>query len=134
MQTKTILIIDNNIEFITEAVNILSSDKDVDEVVWSLSTDDIQNKIQNYNPNIIILDLAIKGGEDIKSLIENSYTSPILLVTSFFENNEYLQLSRQIGADGFCLKENFKDAFSQLKLFMDKGISALFTNDKFSLN
>lgn len=134
MQSNTILIIDNNIEFITEAINILSSDNDVNEVVWSLTTENIQKKIQNYKPSIIILDLGIKGGEHVKSFIENSYTSPILLVTSFFENNEYLQFSKEIGADGFCLKENFKTAFSQLKEYMDKGMSALFNKDTFSLN
>lgn len=134
VQNKTILIIDNNIEFINEAISILSNDNDVSEVVWALTTEDIHEKIQNYNPSIIILDLGIKGGEHVQSFIKNSYTSPILLVTSFFENNEYLQLSKQIGADGFCLKENFKDAFMQLKEFMDKGISGLFTNNQFSLN
>lgn len=132
MLNKSIMVIDSNEEFLGFTLDFLINDMDMNEVVWAVSPEEAWEKINIYKPGIIILDLGMKkyNGEEISTLINNTQNSSIILMTSFYENDDYINLSRELGADGFTLKDHFKTALVDLVAFLEHDKEPGFFKDK----
>lgn len=132
MKNKSILVIDDNEEFLGFVLDFLINDLNLNEVVWAVSPEDAWKKVKVYNPGIIILDLGMKklDGQEISTLINTTQASPVILMTSFYENDDYIKLSRELGADGFAVKDHFKSALVELMAFLENDREAGFFKDK----
>jgi two-component system nitrate/nitrite response regulator NarL len=132
VKNKSILVIDDNEEFLGFVLDFLINDLNLNEVIWAVSPEDAWKKVKVYNPGIIILDLGMKklDGQEISTLINTTQASPLILMTSFYENNDYIKLSRELGADGFALKDHFKSALVELMAFLENNNETGFFKDK----
>jgi DNA-binding NarL/FixJ family response regulator len=129
---KSIMVIDSNEEFLGFVLDFLINDMDMNEVVWAVSPEEAWEKVNKYKPGIIILDLGMKkyNGEEISTLINTVHSSPIILMTSFYENDDYINLSKELGADGFTLKDHFKTALVELIAYIEHDKKAGYFKDK----
>ncbi len=132
MTNKSIMVVDSNEEFLGFVLDFLINDMDMNEVVWAVSPEEAWEKVNVYKPGIIILDLGMKkyNGEEISTLINTVQNSPIILMTSFYENEDYINLSKELGADGFTLKDHFKTALVELIAYVDQDNQTGFFKDK----
>jgi DNA-binding response OmpR family regulator len=108
----------------------------MDLITWAVSPEEAENKFYKYNPDLVILDLGMPNlkGQELATWFKNQANAPKVIVTSFIDNSDYRNLAREIGADGFLKKENFRPAFSEVMQFMKVDLNKIFTEHKHILN
>jgi DNA-binding NarL/FixJ family response regulator len=121
MESGYILIIDNDKEFLAIAFDYLSVQMNIDNIVWAVSPEEAEEKMKIYNPRIVILDLGMNKlrGEEISSIINNNEKPPIIIMTSIYDNDDYLELTHDLGGDGFFRKDQIKTALPKLIEFLN---------------
>ncbi len=133
---KSILIIDDNSEFLNSSIEYLTCDMKMDMITWAVSPEEAENKFYKYNPELVILDLGMKNlkGLELSTWFKNQPNAPKVMITSLIDNVDYRNLARKIGADGFLKKENFQLAFPEVMQFMNFDLNNIFTEHKHILN
>lgn len=108
----------------------------MDLVTWAVSPEEAEDKFYKYNPDLVILDLGMSNlkGQELSDWFKNQPNAPKVMMTSFIDNSDYRDLAREIGADGFLMKENFKAAFPLVMHHMEAGLNRIFTEHKHILN
>jgi DNA-binding response OmpR family regulator len=136
VENKSILVIDDNKEFLAFVLDFLILDMNVGEVIWAITPEEAEEKVLLYNPGIVILDLGMRqlNGQEISSLINNRPDSPIILMTSFYDNEDYINLSKELGADGFNIKDRVKESLVELLNYLDTDRGNLFKDKQYLLN
>ena len=86
MKSNSILVIDNDEEFLTFALDFLSVEVKFNQVVSAGSSEEAELKIKTCKPDIVILDLGMQESVMLSSLIKNIPNSPLLLMTSYYDN------------------------------------------------
>src|ERR1039458_8998788 len=94
MGYDTILIIDDNIEFLADAMPFVINEMKI-KVTCSFSREEAEEKIRKNRPGIIILDLGINGVEKLSALKDLRSDAPIILITSDYDNDDYPELSKE---------------------------------------
>ncbi|MDR3665749.1 MAG: response regulator [Ignavibacteriaceae bacterium] len=122
MDSGTILIIDDNIEFLAEAMAFLINELKL-KVLCSFTIEEAEVKIKKNKPGIIILDLGINAVDKLSALKDLRPEAPVILVTSDCDNDDYPELSKEMGADAYCLKYKFKSAFPKLLKYLETGLN-----------
>ena len=122
MDYDTVLIIDDNIEFLADAMPFLINDMKI-RVTCSFSRDEAEEKIRKDNPSIIILDLGVNECEKLSALKDLRYDAPIILMISDCDNEDYPEFSKELGADAYCLKSRFRSAFPKLLKYLETGLN-----------
>jgi DNA-binding NarL/FixJ family response regulator len=122
MDSGTILIVDDNIEFLAEAMAFLINEMKI-KVSCAFSREEAEDKIAKNQPGIIILDLAMNEVERISALRDLRVEAPIILMTSDSDNDDYPELAQELGADAYCLKSRFRSAFPKLLKYLETGLS-----------
>jgi Response regulator containing a CheY-like receiver domain and an HTH DNA-binding domain len=114
------MIIDDDKEFLAVALDFLIVQMNLNNVVWAVSPEEAEEKIRIYNPKVVILDLGMKKlrGKEISSIINKNINSPVIIMTSIYDNNDYLELTHELGGDGFFRKDLFKTALPKLMEFI----------------
>ena len=120
MQSEYVMIIDDDKEFLALALDFLIVQMNLNNVVWAVSPEEAEEKIRIYNPKVVILDLGMKKlrGKEISSIINKNMNSPVIIMTSIYDNNDYLELTHELGGDGFFRKDQFKTALPKLMEFI----------------
>jgi FixJ family two-component response regulator len=120
MQSEYVMIIDDDKEFLAVALDFLIVQMNLNNVVWAVSPEEAEEKIRIYNPKVVILDLGMKKlrGKEISSIINKNINSPVIIMTSIYDNNDYLELTHELGGDGFFRKDQFKTALPKLMEFI----------------
>ena len=121
MNNGTILIVDDNIEFLADAMAFLINDMKI-KVICAFCREEAEEKMKKNNPGIIILDLGMNGGEKLSALTDLRPEAPTVLMISECDNDDYPELSRELGADAYCLKSGFKSAFPKLLKYLETGL------------
>ena len=121
MQSEYVMIIDDDKEFLAVALDFLIVQMNLNNVVWAVSPEEAEEKIRIYNPKVVILDLGMKKlrGKEISSIINKNMNSPVIIMTSIYDNNDYLELTHELGGDGFFRKDQFKTALPKLMEFLN---------------
>ena len=149
MVSESILIIDEDKEFLAKALDFLIVQMNLENVIWAVTPEEAEEKIKMFNPRIIILDLGTKKlrGEEISSVINSSPNPPVIIMTSYEDNDDYLDLTHDLGADGFFKKDRLKTALPKLIEYLNpdnqnrnsdnqssKNYNYLFSDKSFLLN
>ena len=84
-----------------------------------------------YNPRLVVLDLGMQKiqGEEISSLINSNVNSPIIIMSSIYDNDHYLDLTHDLGADGFFRKDHVKTAIPKLIEFLHSDNNDIYPNN-----
>ncbi|GAA0893698.1 hypothetical protein GCM10009122_33770 [Fulvivirga kasyanovii] len=101
---KKVLLCDNDPDII-EIVSLILAGKGF-EVFICTTCEEVPDKIENHNPDLIIMDLWIPemGGEETTMMLKNSPKYKDIPVIILSANNEIEVISRRSGADGFIAK------------------------------
>jgi DNA-binding NarL/FixJ family response regulator len=134
MKSDSILVVDNDEEFLTFALDILSVREKFNQVVTAGSSEEAESKIRTFQPDIVILDLGMQGSVKISSLIKNIPNTPVLLITSYYDNLDYIKLVTEMGASGFFLKDDVKTALPKLIGFLNSDFYDLLRNNRYIMN
>ena len=149
MVSESILIIDEDKEFLAKALDFLIVQMNLENVSWAVTPEEAEEKMKIFNPRIVILDLGTKKlrGEEISSLINSTPNPPIIIMTSYEDNDDYLDLTHDLGADGFFKKDRLKTALPKLIEYLNpdnqnrnsdnqssKNYNDLFSDKSFLLN
>lgn len=101
---KRVLVVDDNPDILDVVRIFLESNKY--EVFTSSKGDNILNDIVNYSPQIILLDVYLRGSNGVEicnNLKSNSSTKHIPIIMFSAQANDYLIL-RKCAADDFIAK------------------------------
>jgi DNA-binding NarL/FixJ family response regulator len=137
MLPDSILIIDRDEEFLTSVLDFLIVQMNLSNVVWAVTPEEAEEKFRLYNPGIVIMDLGMDKlrGEEISTIIKKSTNSPFIIMTSHFDNDDYLELTHDLGADGFFKKDRLKTALPKLIEFLNSDNNKdIFHNKSYLLN
>ena len=134
MKSNSILVIDNDEEFLTFALDFLSVKVKFNQVVSAGSSEEAEQKIKTCNPDIVILDLGMQESVMLSSLIKKIPNNPLLLLTSYYENKDYLNLVTEMGANGFFLKGEVKTALPKLIGLINSDFYDLLRNNLYIMN
>jgi len=120
MTSDSILIIDEDKEFLAIALDFLIVHLNLNNVIWAVSPEEAEEKLKIYNPRVVVLDLGMKKlrGEELSSVINSSPNPPIIIMSSIYDNDDYLGLTHDLGADGFFRKDQLKTAIPKLIEFL----------------
>jgi DNA-binding NarL/FixJ family response regulator len=134
MKSNSVLVVDNDEEFLTFALDFLSAKVKFDQVSSAASTEEAEQKIMSCNPDIVILDLGMQDSIKLSSLIKNIPNTPLLLMTSYYDNSDYMNLVTEMGANGFFLKDEVKTALPKLIGFFTSDFYDLLNSNKYIMN
>jgi|WetSurMetagenome_2_1015567.scaffolds.fasta_scaffold1039738_1 DNA-binding NarL/FixJ family response regulator len=120
MTSECILIVDEDKEFLAMALDFLVVQMNLENVIWAVSPEEAEEKMRIYNPRVVVLDLGMKKlrGEEIASIINSNPNPPIIIMSSLYDNDDYLELTHELGADGFFRKDQLKTAIPKLIEFL----------------
>ena len=109
MASYKIYIIDDNVKFLDRAVNYLNACSKIGSIGWSLSFQESEEKIQEFNPDYILIDFSMPdvSGIDALKIIKNYPNPPKVILLSINEDTPYEEEAYKAGADGFIIKKNF---------------------------
>lgn len=137
MLPDSILIIDKDEEFLASALDFLIVQMNLNNVVWAVSPEEAEEKFRLYNPGIVIMDLGTERikGEEISAIIKKSPNSPFIIMTSYLDNDDYLELTHELGGDGFFQKGRLKTALPKLIEYLNSDNNKdIFHNKSYLLN
>jgi DNA-binding NarL/FixJ family response regulator len=134
MKSNSVLVIDDDEEFLTIALDFLSVGVQFNQVDSAGSSEEAEIKIRTCNPDIVILDLGMQGSSKLSSLIKNISNTPVLLMTSYYENEDYISLVTEMGANGFFLKDEVKTALPKLIGFFKTDFYDQLRNNLYIMN
>lgn len=113
---KIVLLYEDDIEFLRHLENIFDDLRDEFHLADSFSsTNDVLTHLSKYTPDIIILDIQLKGDEDgLYALYLIKQFSPLtkVMMLTTFDNDDKVLNAISLGADGYMLKTDF--ALNQL--------------------
>jgi len=98
---------------------ILELEEDIDVVAQAGNGEEAIEKAQQYNPDVILLDInmpKVNGIETLRRLKDLGINSKVIMLT-IYDDREYLFETMKIGANGYVLKDS--DADSLIKAIKD---------------
>jgi DNA-binding NarL/FixJ family response regulator len=90
-------------------ISLLSSNKNIEEIIEAATIEHAMVMIFNEKPDIALVDLRLgkqDGLELIKKVKEIGTATKIIILTSYISHENYKK-AEQIGVDGYILKEAF---------------------------
>ena len=103
----TALIADDSSLIRDRLVELLSAFEGIDTIEIARDTSEVKDKIIKLNPDIVILDIRMPGGdgfEVLKTMKEKNLKSCVIDLTSY-PYRQYRDKSFKLGADYFLSKE-----------------------------
>ena len=134
MKSNSVLVVDNDEEYLTFALDFLSVGVKFNQVVSAGSSEEAELKIRTCHPDIVILDLGMQGSAKLSSLIKNIPNTPLLLITSYYDNTDYINLVTRMGANGFFLKDEVKTALPKLIGFFNSDVYDMLRNNLYIMH
>ncbi|ELR73720.1 response regulator DrrA [Fulvivirga imtechensis AK7] len=119
---KKVLLCDNDPDII-EIVSLILSGKGF-QVFISTNCEEVPQKIDKYDPDLIIMDLWIPemGGEKATVLLKNTPKYQDIPVIILSANNEIENISKRSGADGFIAKPfEIKELVDKINSYINGG-------------
>lgn len=104
-----ILLVDDNLTFVTSVCNFLKSLAGVTVVGHATNGVQALQKAQVLQPDLVLLDIAMPdiGGLEVAAQMQAWPQVPTLVFLSMNDNDSYREAARLAGANGFVSKTNF---------------------------
>jgi DNA-binding NarL/FixJ family response regulator len=136
LRPKSILIIDENCGFLTASVEFFTTEIGIKLVTWAVSPQEAVNKFYKYSPELVILDIGMNtlNGQELTVWFKNQVNSPNVIITSFDDNEDYRNFAKEIGADGFMKKVNYRAAYPELIQHLNKDSARIQKENNYLLN
>ena len=109
MEALKILLVDDNVKFINSAVRYLNSSLNFELISWAESGEDALQKLDDFEPNLIIMDISMKGlnGLETTKKIRKAHPNIKIIVLTIGKEGEYRGEAIAAGANDFLSKSDF---------------------------
>jgi len=136
LRPKSILIIDENCGFLTASVEFFTTEIGIKLVTWAVSPQEAVKKFYKYSPELVILDIGMNtlDGQELTVWFKNQVNSPNVMITSFDDNEDYRNFAKEIGADGFMKKVNYRAAYPELMQHLNQDSARIRKENNYLLN
>jgi len=136
MGPKSILIVDDNSGFLTASVEFLSNEMGINLVTWANSPQEAVKKFNEFSPELVILDLGMSKikGQELTVWFKKQVNSPNIMITSIYDNEDYRNFAKGMGADGFMKKVNYRAAYPELIKHLNKNLKKICRENNYHLN
>lgn len=136
MIPKSILIVDDNYRFLTASVDFFSNEMGIYLVTWANSPQVAVKKFFEFSPELVILDIGMNTlkGQELTVWFKNQANSPNIMITSIYDNEDYRNYAKGMGADGFIKKINYRAAYPELIKHLNRNIKNICRENNFLLN
>ena len=107
METLRILVVEDHPLFRKGVISLLSSIPDF-EVVGEVATgEEAVARVEDLQPDVVLMDLQMPGGGGIEATREISHGSPSVrvLIVTLFEDDDSVFMALRAGARGYVLKD-----------------------------
>ncbi|MFJ7936304.1 response regulator [Sporosarcina sp. NPDC096371] len=103
-----ILLVDDHTVLRDGIRSILEPETDIKVVGEAVSGDEVLEKVKEFKPNCILMDINLPGknGIEVTALVKSQYPNCRVLMLTMFEHDEYLIEALRAGADGYLLKDS----------------------------
>lgn len=87
--------------------NILGLESDIEVVGEAVDGQDALAKVEEYMPDVILMDINIPGrnGIEVTGMIKGLYPAIKILILTMYNHDEYFLSAIREGADGYLLKD-----------------------------
>lgn len=104
-----ILLVDDNLTFVTSVRNFLSGLTGVSVVDHAVNGVQALQKVQQLRPDLVLLDIAMPDmdGLEVAAQMQAWSQVPTIVFLSMNDNDAYREAARHVGAKGFVSKANF---------------------------
>ena len=109
---STILLVDDEAEFLDLARALLETDPSLAVVGTASSAEEALERLPSLNPDVVILDIQMPGTGGFEASRRLRAASPRLrtILVSAFGHSQYAALARDVGAAGFIAKRDLSAA------------------------
>lgn len=109
MPKRSVFLLDDNLYFLSAAIEFIKTDENFNVIGHSLKGDEALEIIKKEKPEIIIVDYVMSGmnGIEVTKIIKSMDYSPIVIIITQFDSQDYKEQALQNGADGFVPKTKF---------------------------
>jgi CheY-like chemotaxis protein len=108
MQKKTVLIVDDNKNFVGRMAGMLTEYAAAHEVMAAHSAAEAGEKINRFNPDVVLLDINLpdrSGIQLLKELRANADYRKVIMLTNY-SYDYYRHQCRELGVEHFLDKSN----------------------------
>lgn len=128
MGINSIIIADDNDQFIKKAIEYINKNLSIPLIGISFNGNEAIKKIEKIMPDIVIIDIALTGinGLEGAAEIKKMENPPRVIITSDYDNSDYRNLALKAGADAFIAKEKFDTQFLLILKMINSNIGNLF--------
>lgn len=125
MNSKCVLLVDDNKNFMESAIKFLTTDKHFAVVGWAFNAAEAFEKNEKFNPDLILMDISLPdmNGFEAARILKQKPDAPKIIILSFDNYDDYSTEAVNAGADGYLCKSDFgskiiplmEDLFSEEK-------------------
>lgn len=109
MNSKCVLLVDDNKNFMESAIKFLTTDKHFSVVGWAFTAAEAFEKNDKFKPDLILMDLSLPdmNGFDASKILKQKSDAPKIIILSFDNYDDYSIEALNAGADGYLCKSDF---------------------------
>lgn len=125
MEALKMLFVDDNSKFRNSAIRYLNSSLNFKLLTWAESGDDALIKVDAFKPDLIIMDISMKGmnGLETTKTIRRTNDKVKIIVVTLGKDPEYRNQALSAGADDFITKSDFGPTLlEKIEKIFGKGI------------
>lgn len=109
MNSKCVLLVDDNKNFMESAIKFLTTDKHFAVVGWAFTATEAFEKNDKFKPDLILMDLSLPdmNGFEAARILKQKPDAPKIIILSFDNYDDYSIEAMNAGADGYLCKSDF---------------------------
>jgi len=107
-KSKTVLIVDDNLNFVDRMIGLLDEVKTIKSIITATDFDEARKMLSQENPDIVLLDINLPGKNGIELLRiirQNDKDCEVIMITNHADDY-YRQQCFDLGAKHFLDKSN----------------------------
>lgn len=111
MNKQRVLLVDDSLQFLDTASNIINANNNVEIIGRAFSGEEAIRKTTLDRPDLVLMDVSMPGigGLTATRLIKKMVNPPKVIILTMYDTDEYRNEAKAAGADGFVSKSDFVD-------------------------
>lgn len=122
-EQKTILVVEDDTDITSLIRQVFEGDESVERVLSADSVPKAQELINQTSPDLILLNLKLREGDDGFVILQNQHGTPVIVMTAY-PDEEIRRKCIEMGARDFILKpfEGISELRSRLVAVLEGGM------------